>query len=109
MPESTEAQIARLDERLKSILTIMKDAREGQRHQQEWMTVVNQTLITIGGRVENVENNLARASPTIDEFITIKHKVIGAGILGKWIWGGLGLLIGVVYSMREAIFTWVAK
>lgn len=109
MPESTEAQIARLDERLKSIILLMGDASESQHRQQEWMTTVNQTLVAIGTRVESVEHSLAKASPTIDEFITIKHKIQGAGAVGKWLWVALGFLVGTAYSMRETLLHWISK
>jgi hypothetical protein len=107
--ESQEVQIARLEERLKTIMNRLEEAREEQESQREWRGIVNLQLTAIGSRVENVESSLAKASPTIDEFITIKHKVVGAGLMGKWVWGGLGILIGFIYSARESILSMVTK
>lgn len=109
MNESPEAQMARLDERLKSIFAELQMARDGRKQQYESLEKLGRSLLTIEGRVVNVENSLAKASPTIDEFIVIKHKVIGAGILGKWLWAGGGVLLGFIFSMREHIITWLSK
>lgn len=107
--ESAEVQMARLDERLKVIANMLEDMGEEQRSQREWRSIVNLKLSAIDSRVENVESSLAKASPTIDEFITIKHKVVGAGILGKWVWAGLGGLLGFLFAARESIISMVSK
>lgn len=107
--ESVEIQIARLEERFKTILDYMKDNKGSQDLFKEWMTQTNETLIKIDNRIENVEDNLAKASPTIDEFLIIKHKVVGAGLMGKWLWLGLGGILGALMTMRESIFAWLAK
>ena len=54
-------------------------------------------------RLKNVEDNLAKNEPTIEEFITIKHKVVGAGIFGKWVWAGAGAIIGVLAADAENV------
>lgn len=76
--ESTDVQMARLDERLKSILIELESAKLGRKQQYEKQEEVGHSLISIESRLVNVENSLAKASPTIDEFIIIKHKVSGA-------------------------------
>lgn len=107
--ESPEVQMARLDERLKTILSRLDEAKEDQKSQERWMGRMDTAMTAIHNRVENVENNLAKASPTIDEFLVIKAKVVGAGIFGKWLWLGLGGLIGLLASSRAAIFEWLSK
>ena len=109
MPESHDAQIARLDERLTSIMVLMRESREEFKLHQDLVKEISTSLAHVGHRVESVEHSLAKASPTIDEFIIIKHKIQGAGILGKWLWVALGFLVGTVYSMRETIFHWISK
>lgn len=47
----------------------------------------------MGNRLKNVEDSLARNEPTIEDFITIKYKVAGAGIFGKWVWAGVGAIL----------------
>ncbi|AWY08127.1 hypothetical protein HOT48_gp112 [Klebsiella phage ZCKP1] len=41
-------------------------------------------------RLKRVEESITKSEPTIEEFITIKHKVAGAGIFGKWAWAVAG-------------------
>lgn len=109
MSESAETQIARLEERLKTIFELLERSNRDQNAIKEWMNQTNLALNKIDSRVKGVEDSLAKASPTIEEFITIKHKVVGAGIMGKWIWGGAGMLLGVLGTMRESIIMWVSK
>ena len=109
MLESHDAQIARLDERLTSIVALMRESREEFKLHKDLAKEISTSLANIGHRVESVEHSLAKASPTIDEFIIIKHKIQGAGMLGKWLWVALGFLVGTVYSMRETLFHWISK
>lgn len=101
--ESTEVQMARLEERLKVILERLDEARNDQQASQENIGLITQTLQSISSRVENVESSLATAKPTIEEFITIKQRVVGAGMMGKWIWAIAGALIGMLFSARVHI------
>lgn len=103
MSESTEIQLARLDERMKMILDRMEDNQESHAQTKDWMRKTDFTLQDITTRVGGVENSLSKAAPTIEEFMSIKHKVIGAGLAGKWIWLTMGTLLGLVISMREQL------
>lgn len=107
--ESPEAQVARLDERLKSIANEMDLARDGRKQQYETLESIGRTLIKLDNRIEGVEKRLAAAAPTIDEFVNIKLKVQGAGIAGKWAWAGAASLLTFLYSIRESIIHWVSK
>lgn len=101
--ESIEIRHARMEERLKMLITALEDDRDHRENQKEALRNIQISLVSIEGRVEKVEESLAKASPTIEEFVSIKHKVIGAGIMGKWVWGALGAVIGILYSARESI------
>lgn len=107
--ESLEVKIARLDERLQRLLDESELAREGRKQQYEKLEQVNQTVTQLESRVKGVEDGLTKASPTIDEFVNIKMKVQGAGIVGKWVWALGGTLLGALSVSREAIFAWFAK
>ncbi len=109
MTEPVEAQIARMDERLNTIMNELVQARDGRKHQYEKLEDMGRSLLKLNSRVESVENSLARASPTIDEFITIKHKVVGAGIAGKWLWMFIGATVGILASSRTYIMEWMSK
>jgi hypothetical protein len=107
--ESPEVQMARLEERMKTVLNRLDEAKEDQKNHREWMIGMSKTLTDVANRLQGVENNFARASPTIEEFITIKHKVVGAGVLGKWAWAAGAAIITFVYSVRESIILWITK
>lgn len=107
--ESTETQLARQDERLKRILEELVAARDSRKDQYESIEKLGRSLTSIEGRVENVENSLAITKPTIDEFIIIKHKVLGAGLFGRWVWAIAASVVTFLFSMREQIIVWLSK
>lgn len=109
MSESQEAQMARLDERLKSIFAELEMARDGRKQQYEVNETIKAGMAKIGDRLEGVEKSLAVQAPTIQEFITIKQKVVGAGLLGRWLWVAVGGLLTLIYSSRETIIGWITK
>lgn len=107
--ESPETKIARMDERLNVILLELQQARDGRKHQYEKLESMGRSIQATENRLESVEKSLAKASPTIDEFITIKHKVQGAGVMGKWVWTAAGFIIGIIMSSKETIIGWLTK
>lgn len=107
--ESPEVQMARLQEQMKTILIRLDEARDDSKTQRKWMAQMSTTLGDVVNRLSGVEEKFERASPTIDEFIIIKHKIIGAGLLGRWLWAGLGALLTFLFTIREALFTWISK
>lgn len=82
--------------------------RQDREKLEETLGELRDSINDIGNRLKNVEDSLAKNEPTIEEFITIKHKVVGAGIFGKWVWAGAGAIIGVLAAARREIFTWFA-
>lgn len=101
--ESMEIQLARLDERMRMMLERMDENHLSNENTRRWMVTVDQTLQTISSRVTNVEASLAKSAPTIEEFLIIKHKILGAGFMGRWLWVTFGTLLGLVISAREHI------
>lgn len=96
--ESVEAQLARIDERWHTVTQKL-----------EKLDGLPATLAAISTRMGALESQMASAQPTIQEFITIKHKVVGAGQIGKWIWVAVAAVLGVIAGSREAIFHWFSK
>lgn len=82
--------------------------RQDREKLEETLSELRDSINDIGNRLKNVEDSLAKNEPTIEEFITIKHKVVGAGIFGKWVWAGAGAIIGVLAAARREIFAWLA-
>ena len=108
MNESGELLLVRLEERLKTLFDNQARDRQDREKLEETLVELRDSINDIGNRLKNVEDSLAKNEPTIEEFITIKHKVVGAGIFGKWVWAGAGAIIGVLAAARREIFTWFA-
>ena len=108
MNESGELLLVRLEERLKTLFENQTRDRQDREKLEETLGELRDSINDIGNRLRNVEDSLAKNEPTIEEFITIKHKVAGAGIFGKWVWAGAGAIIGVLAAARREIFAWFA-
>jgi chromosome segregation ATPase len=109
MPNSLEVQLAVLGEQYKFIQKELEEAKAARKTQYEKMEEQSVSLANMGNRLKAVEESLTKQSPTIEEFITIKHKITGAGIFGKWAWGTLAFLIGLAFSFRVEIVKWLSK
>lgn len=107
--ETPEVRLARFEERLITALEALELAREGRKQQYEKLEELNRSVLELSSRVHQVERSLAAASPTIDEFVSIKYKVQGAGIAGKWIWAIGSAILTAAVTMRETIFAWLSK
>ncbi len=109
MSESVEVRVARLEENLRFLVDEAKEARINRKGQYESIEALKASLAVMAGEVTKVRTKLDGQTPTIEEFITIKHKVVGAGKLGKWVWVSLGGIITFLFSSREAIISWLSK
>lgn len=109
MQDSMEVKVARMDEQLKAVREDMDLARESRKQQYEMIENVHRVLIKMEHRLDGVEKSLAAATPTIDEFVNIKLKVQGAGILGKWAWAIGASIITFLFSFREQLINWFSK
>lgn len=110
MGDSVEVQLARQDERWKMVADEMREAKLARKGQYEQIEALQTTVQLLSAKVSSVEAQLARANPTIDEFITIKHKVAGAGLAGKYLWAGGAALLTLLATSRENIktlITWI--
>lgn len=101
--ESVEVQLARIDERWQSVVHELELSRNTRKTHYDSIEAINLALQDMRSRVMSIEKQVATAQPTIEEFITIKHKVVGAGQIGKWLWISGAFLLGLVASSREAV------
>ena len=93
---------------MKTLFENQTRERQDREKLEETLVELRDSINDIGSRLKNVEDSLAKNEPTIEEFITIKHKVVGAGIFGKWVWAGAGAIIGMLAAARREIFAWFA-
>lgn len=107
--ESLEVQLARLDERNKMILMSMENNQRETRESREQMKEAFESLRAIDSRLERLEGSFATSQPTLDEFRKVKHKLMGAGFLGRWVWVVLTGTLGLLYTMREHLIAFVTK
>lgn len=108
MTEPVEAQLARLDERLKNIADAINKEAKTASELREWLHKMDKSITSINNRVAVVESSLAKSAPTISEFVNLKHKIQGAGILGRWIWIIAAGMIGFLYGIKEKIFSFIS-
>lgn len=108
MTEPAEVQIARLEEQLKAITKLFEQERDSKINIYRELQSISTNMTTFGHRLSNVESSLANSAPTIEEFITIKHKMVGAGMLGKWVWAVAGGIITLIWSARKEIAEWLS-
>ena len=94
---------------MKTLFEYQTRDRQDREKLEETLVELRDSINDIGNRLRSVEDCLAKNEPTIEEFITIKHKVVGAGIFGKWVWAGAGAIIGVLAAARREIFAWFAS
>jgi hypothetical protein len=106
---SLGVQLGRLAGQQDIILKELSDARDDRKQQFSTIDEIRGSVIALDGRMIKVEETLTKFSPTIEEFIQIKNKVLGAGKLGKWLWIVLVALIGLAFKFRTEIVTWFGK
>ena len=94
MAEEMEVEIARLDERLKSIermlvevVSAQKEASEGRRRGYEAQERTEREMIGITHRLAAVERSVEAIRPTTVELERVRDRVVFAGTLGRTLWG----------------------
>lgn len=100
--EPPEVHLARLEERCKFILQELMEAKEARQAQYV-------TLIALEHRLGAVETTLREQAPAVQEFLTIKGRVIGAGMFGRGVWMAAVAAIGMIFHYREAIGAWLQR
>ena len=106
---SLEGQLGRVVGQQEMILRELSDARADRKQHYIAIDDIRGSVLTLDGRMTIVEEAIMKFGPTIDEFIEIKHKVIAAGKLGKWLWIAGFALIGLIAKFRVELMTWISK
>lgn len=104
--DSDSVMLARLEERLRTLFENQEKDNRGKERMEQTLSGLQIAIQDMTARLKNVEDSLAKNEPTIEEFITIKHKVVGAGMFGKWVWFGLGAVITMIAAIRKEILAW---
>ena len=108
--ESLDVRVARLEEQADFAKKVAEQASEDRVAQTEAIKELKAVVETMGTKIVQVASQmtqvteqLASHAPTIKEFIEIKHKVDGAGKVGRYLWILGGGLLTLVFAMREII------
>lgn len=94
-----QGSVGRLTGQMELIISGMVDAKQSRNEQFNAINDLNKSVSNLVNRVATVERQLTEVSPTIAEFIAIKHKVNGAGYAGKILWAFGGIIL--------ASFAWI--
>lgn len=83
---------------MKFLVEEAREAKTSRKAQYETNESLSRLITSLTTDVKTVADKLAGQAPTIQEFITIKHKVDGAGKLGKFFWAFGSMLLGALAS-----------
>lgn len=100
-----ETQLALLGQQMESLRQTAKETSDEQKNSNAIFTEFRMKQVSMENDVKLIKDQLASNAPTIQEFITIKHKVQGAGWMGKTLWAVGGALIAFVAAARKEIFS----
>lgn len=101
--EPIEVQMARFQEQMKTLIAGNNEARESRKEQYRATETIRQDIQNLSNRMDGLEKQFAKHSPTLEEFVRVKTQVQGAGILGKWLWLIGGFVLSAVVFLREKI------
>lgn len=111
-----EVEIARFDERLKSIERMLgeigaaqKEASEGRRRGYEAQERTEREVIGINHRLSAVEKSVEAIRPTTAELEKVRDRVIFAGSLGKAMWGLGKALLAAAAGAAGAYYTMTGR
>lgn len=107
-----QVEIARFDERLKSIERMMtevvagqKEAIDGRRRGYEAQDRIEKEVVGITYRMTSVEKSLDSIRPTTLEFERVRNNVMGAGAFGKFLWAAGKALLSAAAGAAAVYYT----
>ena len=104
MSESPEVQAARLDERLKSIQNMLQQNQVSSKELHNKVEQLYTLLIDIDSRVKVLEEQVKEQSSMYEEFTQLKHEVIMAKRIMRWIWFAISGLVAFGVSLKAELF-----
>jgi tetrahydromethanopterin S-methyltransferase subunit B len=106
--EHLAIQMARIEERVKIVMDELQEAAASRKEQYKAMEMMNLGMQALGQRVGTMEETISKNAPALAEYVATKNKIIGAGVLGRWIWFAAGGLLGLITS-GKGIASWLSK
>lgn len=96
MSESVEVRLARLETTIDFLVSDAREAKETRKSQYQFNEANKLAMQQMAQALASLTETMNEQKPTIKEFITIKHKVAGAGKLGSILWAIGGATIGAI-------------
>lgn len=116
MADNMDAELARFDERLKSIermllevVSAQKEASEGRRRGYEAQERTEREMIGITYRLTAVESAVNNIRPTTNELERVRDRVMFAGSLGKVVWSVGKALLAAAAGAAGAWYTMTGR
>lgn len=103
MPEPTEIQLARIQEQMKAMLASQEYAKLTRSESDKEIREIHKLVSKLDHRVGEIEKHVASATPTLTEFNTLKYKIQGAGLFGKWVWAILAGIVGFLLGFTNLL------
>ena len=102
MSNSLETLVGKLSGQVEILLQQQDKAEHNRKLLYEKVEEVGRDVLKLSDRMLVAEAKLTEHQPTITEFITVKHKVQTAGMIGKWIWAiGAAILTSVAFLVTK--------
>ena len=100
--------IQRLDQLGGQIESDRLNSEESRRRMHEKLDGHEKMLWGLDHRMEVMERAVTSTSPVFTEFMAYKQRVIGAGMVGRWLWWIGGIILTAAASIA-ATYAWVAS
>jgi hypothetical protein len=94
--------VSRLDSIDKTLAEDRKTSTESRGKVYGRLEGMSKQMTDVEGRVVTLEAHITSMSPTVEEFVTYKERVRGAGVLGRLLW----MVGGVLLTSAVAISGW---
>jgi len=84
------------------------NSSDSRRRLHEKIDGLEKTIDNLDRRLEHVEKVMSTTNPMFTEYMAYKQRVIGAGIVGRWLWFIGGILLSAAAS-AAAVYAWLAS
>jgi hypothetical protein len=110
-PVDSQALVLLLD-RLNRIEDAIQSDRinsdDSRRRLHEKVDGLEKSFWGLDSRMEVMEKAVTSTSPMFTEYQAYRQRVIGAGIVGRWLWFAGGILLSAAAS-AAAVYAWLAS
>ena len=103
MSDNPAVELAKVSSTLEHLIKVVENDAVSRKEIYRTLHDIDKKVDHTIYRINTLEGEFREAAPTIDEWIATKHKIQGAGWLGKTLWIIGGFLLGAAASTYGAI------